>query len=343
MAKNDPSFSFWAPVLFLSLIWGAAGAAAPAGTAVGGPAFTDPDDGPPMPAEWVARPVVHPPELGGADLAVTLDQQLYPVLLPWIRDFARAEGVEIAVREGTCGVSAANLVDKEADIGGFCCPPGREDRLPGLRFHTLGIAAVALLVHPDNPVDNVSLAEARGLFQGSVPVWSEVSGSGGFHERVRPVGRLHCKMRPGRWRRLLDHEDLFSPRMEEVGTIPDMIARVAAEPGAVGHETLKMARRYGPNGAVRVLAVDDVRPDDTAALVRGEYPIYRTFNLTTWEGAAENPLAEQLVDHLLDAFQRSVPPGGFVAASRLRAAGWRFHGNELVGEPGRTPEDGTEQ
>jgi signal transduction histidine kinase len=65
------------------------------------------------------------------------------------------------------------LSRKAADIGAFCCAPGITDRLPGLRFHTLGIAAVVLLVHPDNPVDNISIGQAREIFMGETIRWSE--------------------------------------------------------------------------------------------------------------------------------------------------------------------------
>ncbi len=46
--------------------------------------------------------------------------------------------------------------------------PGATDRLPGVRFHTLGIAAIAFLVHPQNPIDNISTEQVRRIFKGEI-------------------------------------------------------------------------------------------------------------------------------------------------------------------------------
>ncbi len=111
---------------------------------LGGEAFTDPGIfWQSVPSDWIQMPIKPEAEAQHADLAITLDQQLYPSLLPLIQTFAETHGLTIAVTRGTCEISAGLLLRKAADIGGFCCAPGRMDRLPGLRFHTLAIAAVS--------------------------------------------------------------------------------------------------------------------------------------------------------------------------------------------------------
>jgi len=298
----------------------------------GGPAF-DPTQKPAaMGAEWEAKPLRYEPWAEGAALAVTLDQHLFPALQPLIDEFSRQEGVRIAVQEGTCGISSGKLEKKAVDIGGFCCPAGAADRLPGLRFHTLGVAALALLVRRDNPVQSITLDQARQLFAGDILRWDALPEAAAFHEPVRPIGRLHCKARPGHWRLLLDNEDQFGPGMEEVSTIPDMIQAVSSVRGAVGYEVLYMAQRFAKEGGVRSLAIDGVAPETDQQLVCGRYPLYRTYNITTWEGTAANPLAERLVAFLQANAGRIDPQYGLIPVGRLREAGWPFEGDELVGD-----------
>ncbi|MBF0128137.1 MAG: hypothetical protein HQM02_13130, partial [Magnetococcales bacterium] len=200
-------------------------------------AFCGPENTFPQPAEWVARPVRHDRWARGADLAVTLDQQIYQLLIPFIHQYAREKRLDIRVQEGTCGMSAGVVSRKQSDIAGFCCPPGRSDRLPGLTFHTLGIASIAVLVHPGNPIGNLTLEQVRSLFSGQTRSWSQlqdaISGVPGPPWPIQAIGRLHCKLRPGHWRALLWEPDDFSPRLEEVGTIPDMIYRVMAQQGSI--------------------------------------------------------------------------------------------------------------
>lgn len=301
-----------------------------------GEPFSDPAVTFPMPADWVRGPIRHEPWAGTADLVITLEQDVYQLLLPLVRAYAKEQGIVIAVQEGTCGISAGALARKAVDIGGFCCPPAREDRLPGLRFHTIGIVAKAIVVNPVNPVENLTLQQARDIFGGKVLRWSELKTPGGMagpDRPVRVVARFHCPARPGHWRLLLDNEDLFSLGVNEVRTIADMIAQVAGSADAIGWEVPGMLERYRDLGRVKTVTVDGHAPADTTSLAAGAYPLYRTYNLTTWEGAGvENRHARGLVEHLLREAGRIEARYGFVSAGPLRAAGWKFLEGELIGE-----------
>ena len=304
---------------------------------LGGKPFTDSAKQFDMPEDWKKSPIKYTKWSEGADIAVTLDQHLYPALLPVIMKYAREHNLDIAVQEGTCGISAGMLIDKAVDIGGFCCPPGLTDRLQGLKFHTIGIASLALLVHKENPLNNISIEEARKVYQGYIYKWSELK-----HDKktdlpdqiVRPVGRLHCKLRPGHWRLLLDNEDLFSPDLHEVGSIDDMIRSVSISKAAIGYETLWMVQRYRDMGEVKALKINGYSPYDSASLASGEYPLYRTYSITTWEGEGiASPKAQELVSHLLKEVGSLESKFGIIPAANLRRAGWKFKDDELVGEP----------
>jgi phosphate transport system substrate-binding protein len=302
-----------------------------------GPSFTDPGRTFEMPPSWVKKPIRYEKWADKADVSVTLDQGVYQMILPLIQKYAKQRGLKIAVKEGTCGISAGMLDRKAVDIGGFCCPPGRQDRLPGLRFHTLGIVAQAFVVHPENPVESVTVTELRNIFQGKLYRWSELrtrNGKPGPQWVIRPIGRFHCPLRPGHWRLLLDNQDLFSPRLYEVGSMPDMIAQVSANKGAIGWEVLGMVEHYKKVGKVKPLRIDGYSPTDGNAIATKRYPFYRTYNITTWEGkGVENPKAKALVDYLMKEVESLGPEFGLVPASKLIKAGWRFKGDELIGEP----------
>jgi len=47
----------------------------------------------------------------------------------------------------------------------------------------------------------------------------------------------------------------------------------------------------------------------------------------------ENPRARALVDYLLKEVHSLGAEFGFVPASKLSKAGWKFKGDELIGEP----------
>ncbi len=305
-----------------------------------GETFSDPSRQFSMPGDWVDKPIVYDREAerADADLAIVMDQDIYYTLLPIIQRFGKDRNLKIFVQEGTCGIAAGKLAKKSIDMGGFCCAPGAEDRLPGLRYHTMGIVAEAYFVNPANPVDNVSSAQLRDIYRGRIYRWSELKtaqGAAGPPWTIKTIGRLHCAKRPGHWRQLLDTDKEFSPRMHEVGSIPDMVAQVAASREAIGSEVLTMTEKYRKMGAVKPLRVDGYLPSDSAALAALQYPFYRTYSLSTWTGKrVMKKHADDLVEYLKTEFGKlDADKYGFVSQDRLRKAGWKFKGDELIGEP----------
>ena len=63
--------------------------------------------------------------------------------------------------------------------------------------------AKAVVVNPANPVEDLTLQQARDIFGGKVFRWSEVKTAGKAAGRDRPIrviARFHCPERPGHWR-----------------------------------------------------------------------------------------------------------------------------------------------
>lgn len=306
-----------------------------------GDAFSDPSYVLEMPDEWIKQNVKYESWAKNADIAITLDQHLYPALSPMINKYAEDKGLKISINEGTCGISAGLLYRKSVDMAGFCCPPAKTDRFPGIIYHTVGIGALAILVHPDNAVDNITFKQAQQIYQGKISRWSDLSGEGKKMVSdlpIRPVARLHCKTRPGHWRLLLADEDLFGMQTKTVGSIEDVMITVYDHPGTIGGtETLYMAHhRYPQKRKLKPLLIDGFSPEDTSHLISGNYPLYFTYNITTWAGEENsNPHAQKLIDYILNHSDQIEAAFGIVHATVLKKAGWRFKGNELTGEPVR--------
>lgn len=300
-----------------------------------GPSFTDSSVKVVMTEEWLNKPIHYDPANKDADIVITLDGQMFLAWEPLIQKFGKDNNLKIVINRGTCGFSAGGLLSKSIDIGAFCCPPGETDRLPDLDYHTVGIAALALLVHPDNPVDNISFEQARQIFRGDIYKWSDVDGSKKYNHLIKPVARLHCKIRPGHWRLLLDNKDMFTPDLFEVGAMPDMINQVMVSPGAIGHEVLWMARYYSNGGKYKFLKVNGYSPDNASHVVSTRYPLYRVYSFTTWKGKnTENHNARKLVDYIMRNAGHLDSKYHLIPYSDLRKAGWKFRDSELTGGPG---------
>lgn len=296
-------------------------------------AFGDPSKIIEMPDDWLKKSPVKEDKKIVIDLALEINELAKTTL----EQFLKRENISYEIRIATCGTSAADLRKKEADLASYCCPPGEMDRLPGVKFTTLGITGVAYIVHPDNPANNISLDEARRIFQGEIANWSDVAAGSKIGKEIRivPIIRPHCKTRPGHWRLLLKSHELYSISAEEVGLSPDMFLKVSSNPYAIGHLSVWLAMNaFSETGKVKSLSVDGYMPNDRQALARLDYPIYKTLVLASWEGKnLENPNTGKVIKFLLDEFEKLPPDSGVVPPSVLREGGWKFKEDELIGEP----------
>jgi len=305
--------------------------------------FSDPNHLANVDHDFASRKIQYDKKVGNVDVVISLGQQTYPALHKVVEGIAREQGIKINIQQGSCGATAKKLLKKSVDIGTYCCPPGKGDRLPGLEFHTVAITPIALTTNSANTLNDVSISDARNIFNGEYALWSEVPGQQSTAEqftgkKIQPVIRLHCKKRPGHWHLLLDNQDDFSPRAQSVGTISDMISQVNENKYSIGYETPFMLKEHNDKGNLKILSIDGNHPQELDKLLKAEYPLYRTYNLTTWTGDHnKNKKAEKLLSAITEHIEANSTLYDFIPASQLRLAGWKFIDDELVSEPDGAP------
>ncbi|MEO5350198.1 MAG: substrate-binding domain-containing protein [Magnetococcus sp. YQC-3] len=303
-----------------------------------GPPFSNPAELTSKPDAWLQQPIRYKEQDAGAEVVLLLDQNIYPGLLPLVQEYAKTHQVKVSVREGTCGPAAEGVLRKEVDVGGSCCPAAKEDRLPGLSWHTVGISPMAILAHASDPVDQLSGDQVRDIFRGKLTRWSQIPEIGAKFPKdllVRPVTRLHCKFRPGHWRLILDNEEQFGARINEVGTILDMVTSVAKTQGALGYvENWQIVNDPKHKDQVKAIRINGEDPRNPDGLKSGRYPFYWVYNVSTWTAEnTANPKAQQLVRYLMENAGRIDPTLNLVPAFELKKHGWKFKDDELIGEP----------
>ncbi len=298
-----------------------------------GQPFTNPDSVLMMPAGWESKPNIYNKKIQNTDLVISFDQQTYPAFHKVVAQYGIDNNLEIVIQKGTCGVSAGKLLQKSLDAGTFCCPPGTRDKLPGLEFHTLAISALAIIVNGKNPTTNITTEQARHIFQGKIQNWKELESNNGFDNKIRLLARLHCKKRPGHWTLLLKNKKLFSPTLKGVGVIPDLIAKVGRKTDLISMETPFMIKTF-KKGPIKSLTIDNHKPTDIDHIASEKYPFYRTYNMTSWNnGGKKRQEVMQLISFLQNYIEKNYLQYNIVPLSKLKMAGWKFKGTELIGEP----------
>lgn len=174
-------------------------------------------------------------------------------------------GAHIYVQGGgsTAGIEAVRT--GAADIGMSSRP-----LLPGEQFHIATIAkdAIAIIVHPGNPIDDLSLEQVRKLFSGKIRNWKEL---GGVSSSVVLVTREEGSGTREAFQKFVMGEEPISLDalvQDSNGAIRQV---VADDPNAIGYISLGLVDRR-----VKALSLSGVRPT-IGNIEAGKYPLVRPF------------------------------------------------------------------
>jgi len=143
------------------------------------------------------------------------------------------------------------------------------------------------IVHPDNPVRNLTLEQLAGIFTGQITNWQEV---GGRNQRITVIIREEGSGARASFEDLV-HEDVDpAPTVILVGT-GGMRAGVAGDPAAISYVSIPAV-----DETVRALTVDGVEAT-IAAVEAGEWPISQTYLFLT--RGEPSPLAQEFINFVL--------------------------------------------
>lgn len=101
-------------------------------------------------------------------------------------------GIDISVQGGGSGVGIASLIDRTTDIADSSREIKAEETAKakklGVNIHETNIAldGIAVVVHPSNPVNNLTREQIKAVYTGKISNWSEL---GGKNARIVVVSR----------------------------------------------------------------------------------------------------------------------------------------------------------
>ena len=184
-----------------------------------------------------------------------------------------------AVAEGRCdiGLSSRNLKDAEKE--------------QGLVGTVLAYDGIAVIVNPENSVEDLTVEQIAAIYTGEITNWSEV---GGIDAEIVLIGRDASSGTRSGFEEIVGVEDACQYR-QELTSNGDVLTTVAGNPGAIGYASVATVK-----DTVKALKVNGVAPtNDTVK--DGSYAIQRPFVLVTKEGAELSETAKAFFDFITSA------------------------------------------
>ena len=181
-----------------------------------------------------------------------------------------------AVAEGRCDIGLSSRALKDSEIE------------QGLVGTVLAYDGIAVIVNPENTVEDLTVEQIAAIYSGEITNWSEV---GGFDADIVLIGREAGSGTRSGFEEIVGVEDLCQYRQELTST-GDVITAVAQNPGAIGYASLASVK-----DTVKAIKVNGVAPSDET--VKNEtYAIQRPFVLVTKEGAELSETAKAFFDYI---------------------------------------------
>jgi len=245
---------------------------------------------------------------------------LVNLALAWAEAYAQVRPhVRISVTGGGSGTGIAALINGTVDIANASRAMKPEEiekaRANGIEPVEFIVArdAIAVVVHPSNPVDGLTLQQLSDIYTGKITNWQEVGGED------RPIVLLSRESNSGTYMYFLenvvrlgnkDSALLFSPDALLMPSSEGISAEIRQNPNAIGYDGLGYVT---PDQKVLAVARDSSGPyvlPSVDTVNDGSYPIARPLYMyTAGEPGGE---VKAYLDWILSDGQRIVPELGFV-------------------------------
>ncbi len=228
--------------------------------------------------------------------------------------------VRIAVTGGGSGTGIAALINGTVDIANASRKIKPEEldaaRANGIDpvEHIIARDAIAVIVHPSNPVDHLTLQQLSDIFSGKITNWREVGGEN------RPIVLLSRETNSGTHVYFLEevvrlgdkaNKTLFSPDTLLLPSSEGISAEVRQNPNAIGYDGLGYVTDDMKTIAVGLSPEGPFWPPTVETVNAGQYPIARDLYMYT-AGEPQGIIREYLTWILESEAQQIVLEMGFV-------------------------------
>ena len=181
-----------------------------------------------------------------------------------------------AVEEGRCdiGLSSRDLKD--------------EEKAKGLEETVIAYDGIAIIVNPENTVDDLTIEDIAKIYTGEITNWKEV---GGQDAEIVLIGREAGSGTRDGFESITQTAENCQYRQELTST-GDVITTVAGNPAAIGYASLASVK-----DSVKALKVDGTAPSE-ATIKDGSYKVQRNFVLVTRKDTELSDATQKFFDYI---------------------------------------------
>ncbi len=211
-------------------------------------------------------------------------------------------GIQVDIQGvgSTAGVKAAN--DGTAIIGSASRELKTEEKEWGLTEHVIAMDGIAIAVHPNNSVSDLTKDQAAQIFKGEITNWSEV---GGADKEIIVVSREAGSGTSGAFEEILGIEDELSEKALVAEGNGAVKQNIATKEDAIGYVSLGYI-----DDSIQAVKIDGV--EATVENIQAQkYPVARPFLMLT-KGDI-NPETKAFLDYIMSAEGQNIVAEDYIS------------------------------
>ena len=182
-------------------------------------------------------------------------------------------------------------------------------------YTPVGTEAFVFFVHKDNPIDNLTTEQIKGIYSGEITNWKQV---GGKNEEIAAFQRNEGSGSQSMLQRFMGDTPIMEAPTELVNTmmsgIIEQVSSYRSKSNSIGFSFRYYVEGIIQNPDIKVLSVDGVAP--TAENIRnGSYPIVTPMYAVTYEENTNENVDKLLQWILSEEGQYIIEETGYVGVS----------------------------
>lgn len=203
--------------------------------------------------------------------------------------FEAEKGIAVTYNATGSGAGIQAVLEGRCDIGLSSRNLKEEEKANGLVGTILAYDGIAIIVNPENPINDITVETIAKIYTGEIINWKEV---GGDDAEIVLIGREAGSGTRDGFESITGTEDACKYRQELTST-GDVITTVASNPSAIGYASLASVK-----DTVKALAVDGVAASEET-IKDGSYVVQRPFILVTKKDVALSKSAQNFFDYIV--------------------------------------------
>ena len=229
--------------------------------------------------------------------------------------FEAKTGIKLArIDQPGSGKGIQALVAGQVSVAGVSRPLKPEEKKDKLVGTAIGYDAIAVYVHKDNPVKDLSKEQLKGIFTGKIKNWKEV---GGKDAPIAPNTEILGGKRATTelFQELAMDGAAYGAGFKEIDLPRDQIVDIASNPNSICGASLGLlaATSKEVQAKVKSISINGIAPEDKN-IQSGAYLISRPLLLVT-VGLPKDE-AKEFINFMLSPEGQAVVNKNFVAVRR---------------------------